>query len=60
MTQPKPQTKFPKQSAEHKKQQSILTKVERSEKDVISSINWTLGALFLMQFVTFLMVFISL
>lgn len=39
----------PMQSPEHKIRQSINAKVERSEHDVINSLNWTLGALFILQ-----------
>jgi len=33
----------------HKVRQSINQKVERSEKDVIDALTWTLGALFILQ-----------
>lgn len=39
----------PMQSPEHKIRQSINAKVERSENDVIKSINLSLGALFILQ-----------
>ena len=38
-----------KTDALHKVRQSINQKVERSEKDVIDALTWTLGALFILQ-----------
>lgn len=64
-------TKVPRTSAEHKIRQSINAKterseqdviksVEKSEKDVIDSLNFTLGALFIIQFATFIVALIGL
>lgn len=39
-----------------KAKKSVNAKTERSENDVINSINWTLGALFVLQFLTLLIV----
>lgn len=42
-----------------KTKKSINAKTERSEKDVINSLNFTLGALFIIQFLTFLLVLVG-
>lgn len=52
-------TKIEQSSPEHAIRQSINAKVERSEKDVIKSLEWTLGALFVLQALTLILIIVN-